>query len=227
MPSRLEQALNVALTVSAIAIAMVLVKRELNAPVASSNGAAPRYEEDWGVAAAAGIEVANDSGAVKIIEFLDLECPACALFHRTHLRDFSSELRQGGVSYKMVHLPLRGHRFAEMLARGAECAAGQGRFIEFVQAVLEHQDSIGVIPVERFASRSGVTNETEFARCAATELVVPRIEAGKRAAELLHVSATPTIVVNGWVLPTPPTSKELSALVRAFSRGEQPFGRDR
>lgn len=72
---------------------------------------------------------------------------------------------------------------------------------------------------------SGVEYETDVAR--ATEPAVPRIEAGKRAAALLHVSATPTIVVNGWVLPTPPTSKELSALVRAFSRGEQPFGRDR
>jgi protein-disulfide isomerase len=133
------------LTLAAIAIALVLVKREfLPSAIASGapRSAPPRYETAWPQMLSASIPMGPPGARVTVAEFVDLECPGCAHYQRTILSEVMRDFA-GDVSLVFLHLPGRRHRFAMPGAIAAECADAQGRFPEFVNLVLASQDSLG------------------------------------------------------------------------------------
>ncbi len=53
-----------------------------------------------------------------------------------------------------------------------------------------------------------------------------RISAGRIAGSDVGVNATPTVLVNGWRIGTPPGDEELEAMVRRVSAGMDPIERE-
>jgi protein-disulfide isomerase len=183
----------------------------------------PEYHEEWEKWVASGRRFWGDDGALmKIIEFGDLECPYCARFHQDVLQPFV-EHHGDEVQVTFVHLPLRNHRFARPAAIAAECAAQQGRFSSFIELVLEKRDSIGLKTWESYADEAGVEDTTQFAACTAnSDSVGLQVDRGLELASGAGISGTPTIVVNGWRLPTPPTLSELESMLDRILSGADP-----
>lgn len=136
---------------------------------------------------------------IELIEFLDLECPACRLFHQSTLPTIK-EGAGGDLEVSIIHLPLSIHRFAVQAASAAECAAAQGRFSPFVELVLRKQDSIGLKAWTEFAREAGVPSPRAFGRCIGVGRA-PRVDSGIAVAARLGINSTPTIVANGWRVP--------------------------
>lgn len=224
MSPRLDRALSVIVTVAAVAVAATVVRRELFAPPRASGGAArpvePVYLEDWQAMLPDGIELGKPGAAIQIVEFADLECPYCAQFHREVLAALLADAVDASITF--IHHPLRMHRFAKPAAQAAECAHQQGRFLAYVDRIYASQDSLGLKSWWAFARESAVKDSLRFASC----LDGPqqsRIEAGTRWAERHDITATPTVLVNGWALPRPPTTEQLQRIVARINRGERPF----
>lgn len=159
--------------------------------------------------------LAQGHKGVHLVEFTDMECPACRHFHETSLR---SALDSAATSptLSIVHFPLRGHRFAQQAATAAECAGNQGRGHEFVELVFSWQDSIGIVPWESFARSANVSDAPEFARCVAAG-PPERVLAGRSLAAELQINETPTIFINGRRFNRPPSADELRRVILEMS----------
>ena len=122
-----ERILSTALTICAVVFAGVLIKREFFDPKAGVQGsaeAAPSLINNWRELRNEGIPLRSPDAPVVVVEFSDLECPACKQFH-SELKDAANDLHSN-IGLVMLHYPLSIHRFANAAARALECASSAG-----------------------------------------------------------------------------------------------------
>lgn len=83
----------------------------------------------------------SPNAPVKIIEFSDLECPFCKLFHQTLHRIIDEYGKRGEVAWVYRHFPLdQIHSQARKEAQAAECASelgGNEKFWAYVDRLFE------------------------------------------------------------------------------------------
>jgi protein-disulfide isomerase len=82
-------------------------------------------------------------------------------------------------------------------ARASDCAAAQGRFVAYHDALFARQDSIGLVAWSRFAAAADVRDLPAFQACAADSAPSPRIDSDVAAGKRLRVTGTPTLLING------------------------------
>lgn len=223
----IERVVSVLLALAAVAIAVVLVHREFFR-TAQPSARAPREPEfvtAWREIVPVGRLIGDSTAAVTIIEFADLECPFCRKFHQT-IRDVRSKY-PNDVAFVFVHLPLSSHRFARPAARAAECANSAGRFAELVNVIYEKQDSLGLKSWMSYAQEGQIGDTMQFSRCMKDTTSSLAVEAGIALATKLGINGTPTVILNGWRYPSPPTGIELAKNIEDLLAGEQPFASSR
>lgn len=83
----------------------------------------------------------NPNAPVKIIEFSDMECSFCKIFHKTMENIMKTYGREGKVAWIYRHLPIDSvHSKSRTEAVAAECAGeigGPNMFWEYVSAVFD------------------------------------------------------------------------------------------
>jgi protein-disulfide isomerase len=141
--------------------------------------------------------VLGASGATSpIVKFSDFQCAFCDRVRPELLRLREVDPSRVGVIYR--HFVLEEARPAAFAAAmAAECAAEQGRFAEFHDALFAAQDSIGTLPLSAFADRSAMPRLAEFQECVESERFRGRVEADTRAGIELGVVGTPAFVHEG------------------------------
>jgi protein-disulfide isomerase len=73
-----------------------------------------------------GHTLGNPAAPVKIVEFVDYQCPACAAAHDSIWPAVERQVREGRVHYTTYHLPLPIHKGAVAAASVLECTAAVG-----------------------------------------------------------------------------------------------------
>jgi protein-disulfide isomerase len=163
----------------------------------------------------------NPHAPVKLIEFLDLECPACRAFHHDALHEARARFGDS-VSITYVHYPLRIHRFAKDAARAAECAAISGMFARVVDAVFAKQDSLGLKGWGGYARDAGVPDSSALTTCMKVGTGFTKIDSGLALAGRKRILGTPTLFLNGWRFDRPPSAEMLSKTVTDLLAGRKP-----
>jgi Na+/H+ antiporter NhaA len=131
---------------------------------------------------------------VTLVEYGDFECPYCGRAE-TVIRELLAEV--GDVQYVWRHLPLTDvHPHAQLAAEAAEAAAAQGRFWEFHDLLLEHQDELTSRHLLAYAERLGLDGE-RFASDLRSHAGAARVAEDVDSADLSGVTGTPTFFVNG------------------------------
>ena len=202
---------NIAIGACALVLAALAVRREIRSegpetkPVESA-----RYVSEWRELRSNDVRIGPADAPVQLIEFVDFECPYCAGFASRLTRIMRKHPES--ISVTLKHLPVLGHRFARPAATAFECAKQQGKMREMHDALFAAQDSLGLKPLREFAAAAGVYDLAEFDRCAKVE-AAPIAEDVALATEL-GVFATPTIIMNGWLLASPPSDALLEEAIR-------------
>lgn len=158
--------------------------------------------------------------AITIVEFSDLQCPACRQAEPT-LQKLLAE--NPGVRFVFQHFPLTEiHPWAMQAATVAECVRRENpdAFWKFAASVYEAQP--GITP-ENAAQKLGElaaaadADAAKAAACAATPEVTATVERSRDLGESLGVSGTPTVFINGRKLQSfgSVPYDVLTALVRA------------
>lgn len=150
--------------------------------------------------------------------FSDFQCPFCRALHESIQAvraEFGEEIV---VTY--LHYPLSYHREATPAALASECASKVGRFEQFADAIFASQDSLGLLSWEALAGRSGIPAIVPFMHCVNAMKDHPRISSGRQLGKSLGVTGTPTVLVNGWLLPVVPSRDELRRMVRELLSGK-------
>lgn len=190
-----ERFLNAAMVVlvgCALVVTGLVVRRELFPTRVLPQP--PQRVEGWREYGRFGNRIGPTDAKVTVVVFSDFQCGFCAVAAermRALRREYPSDL---AVVYR--HFPLRTHAHAVPAARASECAAAQGRFEPFHDALFSKQDSIGAIPWTRYAIAAGVEDLRGFDRCAGSAIPVAALERDTADGDRLGVRGTPTILVN-------------------------------
>jgi protein-disulfide isomerase len=179
------------------------------------------YVSGWKDTLAVGLRTGPAEAPVQVVEFADFQCPSCARFEPT-IRALRAKY-PSQIAVTLVHFPLPQHNFAEQAARAAECANLQGAFESMRSLLFERQKSFGAVPWLEFAREVGVPDLMAFDECASDTQPVQRIEQGMSAAETLQIRSTPTILINGWKLPRPPSMSDFDKIVKNVAAGKKPI----
>lgn len=171
--------------------------------------------DNWDDVISGGHRIGPLDAKVTVVEFSDFQCPFCREFATGTLGEVRRRFpKDVAVVYR--HWPLSIHQWAYPAARAAECAAEQGRFIEFHDLLFAKQDSIGSKPFVGFALESGITNLDAFESCTEGTQMDPAIEEDIRLAKAVGGLGTPTVVVNGIRFLSAPDAMALDSIVRSL-----------
>ena len=167
---------------------------------------------------------------VILIEYLDLQCPACAAIHPTVLQlesDFA-----GDLLVVRRHLPLESvHANARAAARALEAAARQDMFQEMVDLLYANQIDWEFVAdptpfFEDYANQLSL-NLTQFRSDVADPEVNARITRDATAAAGLGATSTPSFFLNSEAID-PANSAQFEALIQtAVDAIDQAFSVDR
>lgn len=103
--------------------------------------AASKLDPNVPLPEAVGYSLGRPDAPVRVIEFADFECPACANFFAMIEPDVRSRLVDSGyVRYTFMDLPLPIHRNTWPASNAAACANEQGKFWEMHDALFQTQD---------------------------------------------------------------------------------------
>jgi protein-disulfide isomerase len=198
----------------------LLARREIFLSPETGTSAEPVFVERWRDALKIGLRTGPSSAAVEIVEFADFQCPYCARFDK-QLAQMLSRSKES-VAITLVHYPIAGHKYAEGAARAAECADDQGRFAAMQTILFEQQKFFGDIPWIELGRQALIPDTTRFQQCVDSTTPLDRVIQGKKLATVFGIKGTPTILINGWMLPGPPDAKQLERIVSDAARGKTP-----
>ena len=125
----------------------------------------------------------NPNAPVKIIEFSDLECPFCKVFHQTMKQVMAEYGNNGKVAWVYRHWPLEQlHPKAKTSALAAECAGelgGNEKFWEYLDKYFEitpSNNQINLSELPKIAESIGL-NRAQFEGCLQSGKYQEKIEA--------------------------------------------------
>ena len=152
----------------------------------------------------------NPNAAVTVVEFADLQCPACRAAYDQIVKPLIDKYGMK-IRYDFMHFPLRSlHRYALDAAEASECAADQGKFWQFVDIDYEHQDELNADAPHKWAESLGLDTKL-FDRCTASHIKKAAILGEYQKGVDAGVGGTPTFFVNG-----KPVEADLTTLSKAI-----------
>ena len=139
-----------------------------------------------------------DQAKVVIVEFSDLECPACRVAEGP-LRKIL-EVYGGKVRFVFKHFPLEMHEHAKTAAIAAECAGPQGKFWEYHHLLYDKQADWAAKDAK--ARLDGYATQLKldlkaWNDCRQAPETAARIAADLKDGENALVNSTPTFFING------------------------------
>ncbi len=145
-----------------------------------------------------GQKIGSDSAKVKLVEFSDLQCPACLAAEPT-LRAIRDSNPQVQLIYR--HFPLPQHSHGKQAANLAEAAAEQGKFWQMHDILFETQNQWSTLLdatafFNDLVKQLGL-DEVRFKAALESKTLKSKIDDDIAEAQTLGVNSTPTFFING------------------------------
>ena len=158
----------------------------------------------------------DKNAPIHITEFIDLECPACARGVEYLARMMAAH--PTAIRLELKYFPLPGHRHSFLAARYAECAARQGKFWPFHDALIERQANwsrlMDATPAFVLISHEIALDTNKLNACLKDKSVDAIIQQSHLEGEQRGVQSTPTYYVNGkMIVGLPSLEPELDRLL--------------
>lgn len=136
----------------------------------------------------------DKNAPVLIEEFSDLQCPACANISP----QVEKVVRDNPTLARLVyyHFPLPQHRYASKAAEASECAADQGKFWEYIDAIFSDQKNLHEDLLYSVAKKLQL-DENIFNECLKNQEKRSFVKADLKRGEKRGVHATPTLYIDG------------------------------
>ena len=137
---------------------------------------------------------------VVMVEYSDFQCPYCGKHDPTMQKIMTDYGDQ--VAWVYRHFPLSFHANAAPAAVASECAAVQGKFWEFADAMFAEQSSLAGDAATASAFYAKTAQDlkldmTKFNTCLTSGTYDSVVDAGLASGQAAGVSGTPATFVNG------------------------------
>gem|GEM_PF-675480 len=224
----IERIVTVVLTTAILCMAAVLLRREFRSSKTEATPTdfpfnPPTLVANWEPQKARGIMIGEQSAPIQIVEFVDLQCPACRSMHKSLSATRAKFGKQIAVTF--IHFPLEGiHPHAVRAAQAAQCAHEQGAVDAFVTAAFKKQDSLGIRSWDSYRRDANIKDSAAFAFCMNKEKSLASVHEGMRIGDDFGIQSTPTTLIDGWKYQGAVSEKELDSAVSSLLREELPPG---
>jgi len=169
---------------------------------------APRYE----------VKVTDDDpsfgsskAAVTIVEFSDYQCPYCLqavpILKRLQ-KTYGDRVRVVWKDFPLTQI----HPLALKAAQAAHCAGEQDKYWPYHDRLFENQSALDAEDLRKHGQAVGL-DLPRFNSCVDSSKYADRVREGMEAGNRLGVSSTPTLFINGRVLPGAYPYDDLAAVV--------------
>jgi protein-disulfide isomerase/rhodanese-related sulfurtransferase len=135
----------------------------------------------------------NPAAALTVVEFGDIQCPACSGAEATAGEIRSRYGNQIRFVFRQFPLP-RIHPFAEKAAEACECAGAQGKFWEALERFYKGQADLSEDALLRYAYEVGL-NVEQFRQCLSSGAMAARVQEDVEDGKALGVDRTPTFFI--------------------------------
>lgn len=161
-------------------------------------------------------EKGSKSAPLVLVEFSDYQCSFCARHSKqTYPEIYNQYINTGKLRYVFVDKPLPSHNMANDMAMAAHCAAGQGKFSEMHEGMMDSPEYINDLTI--LASSFDIDMH-KFKSCMETKKYADKIASNLSLAMKLHISSVPGFVIAS-VNPDDP--QKVTGI--SFIRGAAPF----
>lgn len=140
----------------------------------------------------------NPQAKVTVMEFGDLQCPACKDAHPTITR-IKAQYREN-ISYKFMQYPLSFHNYAQKAAEAVECANDFGKFFDYIDAAYIISPDLQRENLINEAVKLGIPR-SNFTACLDSDFKANFIAMDMREGDRLGLQGTPTFYINGKKAP--------------------------
>lgn len=143
----------------------------------------------------------NPSAELMIVEYSDLECPFCKVFHQTLQQVMSVYAKDGRVAWVYRHFPIdQLHSKARKEAEATECANELGgpekfwAFTDMIYATTKSNNSLDLAELPKIAQRVGLDVKA-FNACLSSGKYAAKVEADYQDAVKSGGRGTPNTIV--------------------------------
>lgn len=135
-----------------------------------------------------------DDALVTIVVWSDFQCPFCARNAPDLEKLVDAHPKDVRLIYR--HMPISGHKYAQLAAEASVAAAAQGKFFPFADEMFADQDHLDRASLEAKAKSAGL--DLAAFRAALDDRRYHEVVAAESAAgTALGVSGTPAMFING------------------------------
>jgi protein-disulfide isomerase len=156
---------------------------------------------------------------VTIVVFSDFECPYCRELAKT-LRDNIPQKYPNDVRVIFKDFPIDAiHKWARAAAEASHCIEHEkpAAFWAFHDWIFEHQQEVDSAnlsdKVAAFAKQQNL-DATKISACMADHATAPEVNASQRAGQELQISRTPTLFINGRMVPGAVPWEQLDTVIK-------------
>lgn len=174
----------------------------------------------FNVAVGKGIARGDINSPVKIVEFTDFQCSACAAMYPV----IEEVLKAYGnrVYFEVRNFPLSSiHENAFQAAQAAAAANAQGKYWPYIDLLFKNQKSLDTESLKKFATQAGLDG-TRFDADLASGKFAADIRRDIEDGEQYGIEGTPTIFINGVVLSPLSADGLREAIDKGFARAGKP-----
>lgn len=148
-----------------------------------------------------GYKIGSDSAKVKLVEFSDLQCPACRAVEPTVQTIIAENKDNPNFQFIYKHFPLPMHKHAKEAANAAEEAGSQGKFWEIKEQMFTTQtewENMGDAKdyFAAMAAELGIDG-TKVKEAVEKKTYDDKIQADVNEGNRVGVDSTPTFFING------------------------------
>jgi protein-disulfide isomerase len=169
---------------------------------------APRYDVE---VTADDPSYGSDRAVVTIVEFSDYQCPYCLqavpILKRIQ-KDYGDRVRVVWKDFPLTQI----HPLALKAAQAAHCAGEQDKYWPYHDRLFDNQSALDTDDLRKHAQTLGL-DMARFNSCLDSSKYADKVREGMETGNRLGVSSTPTLFINGRVLPGAYPYDDLAAVI--------------
>lgn len=194
-----------ALLITSLVMIQFFSKKDFNDSIVD------REIESWEEISSVAYRKGIPKAPIQIIKFFDYSCPYCK-----EVDPVVNEIAKkysGQISIVYNHFPLDEFSSTFKAAVASECAANQGRFMDYHNLLFINQDNLGTLSFDGLAIEAKVQDISLFKECRESDEAKDIIRKSISIANDLRIGGVPTFLINDKIVPGVRSSLEFSNLI--------------
>jgi len=158
------------------------------------------------------------SAPIQIIEFFDYSCPYCK--EADPILNKIAKKYKDQISIVYNHFPQDEFSSTFKAAVASECAAKQGKFLDYHNLLFANQENLEDLSFDNLAIKAKIQDISLFKECCESNEAKNIVLESMSIADNLEIGGVPTFLINDKIVPGVRSESEFSNLIEELLKKE-------